>query len=96
MINNLSLEEVIALKLEMAAISAGRMMYGIPIYQSLTYIIRDAIIKYVYSATNSLKEAARMVGVNEMNFRKLVRYYRVNEYFENKKQKLISDNDKTN
>ena len=44
MLNNLNLEEVISLKLELAAKSSGSKMYGIPIYKYLDLIVKDAII----------------------------------------------------
>ena len=49
MLNNLSLEEVIALKLELAAKSAGGAVYGIPIWRSLKYVVEDAILKYAHT-----------------------------------------------
>ena len=64
MLNNLSLEEIIGLKLELAARSVGNMLYGLPILTSLPYITRDAILKYSLSATRSKKEAARFLGIN--------------------------------
>ena len=51
MLNNLSLEELIALKLELAAKAAGGMLYGLPIWYSMQHIIKDAVLKYAYSAT---------------------------------------------
>ena len=35
MLNNLSLEEIIGLKLELAAKAAGGYLYGIPIFSSI-------------------------------------------------------------
>ena len=68
MLNNLSLEEAIALKLELAAKSAGGMLYGIPIWYSLRNITNDAVLKYAYSATKTKMEAARFLGFDKNRF----------------------------
>ena len=46
MLNNLNLEEIIALKLELAAKSAGGCLYGFPIFSAIPYLVRDAILKF--------------------------------------------------
>ena len=82
MLNNLSLEEIIGLKLELAAKSAGGMLYGLPILTSLPYITRDAILKYSLSATRSKKEAARFLGISLDHFKKLLKKHATEKYFE--------------
>ena len=81
MLNSLSLEELIGLKLELAAKSAGGMLYGLPILTSLPYITRDAILKYALSATRSKKEAARFLGINLAHFKKLLKKHNTENYF---------------
>tara|TARA_B100000519_G_scaffold58840_1_gene49252 strand:+ start:85 stop:453 length:369 start_codon:yes stop_codon:yes gene_type:complete len=83
MLNNLSLEEIIGLKLELAARSVGNMLYGLPILTSLPYITRDAILKYSLSATRSKKEAARFLGINLDHLKKLLKKHDTESYFEN-------------
>ena len=39
MLNNLTLEEIIGLKLELAAKSAGGFLYGTPIFSAIPYLI---------------------------------------------------------
>jgi len=85
MLNNLSLEEVIGLKLELAAKSAGGMLYGIPIWYSLRSITNDAVLKYAYSATRSKMEAARFLGFDKNRFNQLVKKYQIDSYFEKEK-----------
>ena len=82
-LSKLSLEEVIALKLEVATrdLLKGK-FYGFPVWKSLKYIISDAVVKYALSATQSKREAARFLGIREKTLIKLVRQYRTEEYFE--------------
>ena len=80
--NNLSLEEVIGLKLELASkFGLGGKMYGLPIWNSMQTIVKDAILKYALSATKSKREAARFLGINEHNFNTLSKKYKIEDYF---------------
>ena len=69
--NNLSLEEVIGLKLELASKSAfNGKLYGVPIWYTIPNIVKDAVLKYALSATRSKREAARFLGLNELAMKK--------------------------
>jgi hypothetical protein len=81
--NNLSLEEVIGLKLELASKSAfNGKLYGVPIWYSIPSIVKDAVLKYAMSATRSKREAARFLGLNEFAMKRAIRKYRIDNYFE--------------
>ena len=81
--NNLSLEEVIGLKLELASKFGLRgKLYGLPIWYSLRTIVKDAVLKYAVSATRSKREAARFLGLQENNFKLLLRKHKIDNYFE--------------
>jgi len=81
--NNLSLEEVIGLKLELASKFGLRgKMYGLPIWYSLRTIVKDAVLKYAVSATRSKREAARFLGLHEQSLNILLRKHKVDSYFE--------------
>jgi hypothetical protein len=73
MLGNLSLEEVIGLN--------GR-LYGFPLWNNLTDIVRDAILKYAYSATRTQVEAMRFLGLKQERFQKLKNKYNPVSYFE--------------
>ena len=88
MLNNLSLEEVIALKLELAAKVAGGFLYGIPIWKNMQLVVKDALLKYALSATSSKKEAARFLGLNFRNFTTIIKKFNSESYFENEKKDL--------
>ena len=81
--NNLSLEEVIGLKLELASKSSfNGKLYGIPLWYSIPNIVRDAVLKYALSATRSKREAARFLGLNELAMKKNINRYKIDDYFE--------------
>ena len=83
MINNLSLEEIIGLKLELASKAFGGKSYGLPIWQSMKEIVQDAVLKYTLSACKSKREAARFLGLRHQNFNKLIKKYETEIFFEN-------------
>ena len=82
MLANLSLEEVIGLKLELATKPANGRLYGFPLWNNLTDIVRDAIFKYTYSATRTQVEAMRFLGLRHETFHKMKKKYDPVSYFE--------------
>jgi len=80
---SLKLEEIIALKLELASRNLRGKLYGFPIWNVSSYIIKDSLIKYALSATSTHKEAANMLGITISDLKKFIKKYKVNEYFEN-------------
>ena len=82
MLNNLSLEEIIALKLELASKVVKGKLYGFNIYNSLPAIAKDAAIKYAISACKTKKTAAAFLGISYRRLKQLQREYNVYGYFE--------------
>lgn len=82
MLNTLTLEEVIALKLELAAKAAGGSLYGVPIWTSLRTIVSDAVLKFALSATKTKLEASRFLGIDKDNFEKMLKKYETKSFFE--------------
>ena len=85
MMNGLLLEEVIALKLELAAKAAGGALYGLPLWYSIKDIVKDAIFKYAYSATRSKMEASRFLGLTIRELSEYNKLYKTESYFEENK-----------
>ncbi len=83
-LNSLTLEEVIALKLELAAKAAGGALYGLPLWHSLKDIVQDAVLKYTFSATRTKGEAMRFLGLTPSHFYKLQEKFKIEEYFSEK------------
>ena len=82
MLSNLTLEEVIGLKMELSSKPVNNRLYGLPIWFNLTDIVRDAIFKYAYSATRTQVEAMRFLGLRPDKFQKLKKKYNPISYFE--------------
>lgn len=87
MLNTLSLEEVIALKLELAAQASGSPLYGVPIWKNTLFIVRDAVIKYALSATRTKREAARFLGMDESSFWRKQKHYQTESFFSEDEEK---------
>ena len=87
MFNNLSLEEVIGLKLELANRAAGGYLYGLPVWHAVPDLVKDAILKFASTATKTKGEAARFLGINIQQLNKLNKRYKINHYF-NKNERL--------
>ena len=81
MMGAISLEELIALKLELASRTIGGKLYGLPLWYSLPDIVKDAVLKYALSAARTKMEAARFLGVNKEYFYRLTKKYDVESYF---------------
>ena len=75
LLNSLSLEEIIGLKLELSTKPVSNRLYGFPLWFNLTDIVRDAIFKYAYSATRTQAEAMRFLGLRPDKFQKLKKRY---------------------
>tara|TARA_R110000744_G_scaffold142745_1_gene254469 strand:- start:33 stop:401 length:369 start_codon:yes stop_codon:yes gene_type:complete len=87
MISNLTLEEVIAIKLELSTRDVANRMYGIPLWNNLLSIVQDATLKYALSCTRTQAEAMRFLGLKENSFLPLMRKYSPDDYFINKEEK---------
>ena len=84
MVSGLSLEELIALKLDLATRTSGGKMYGFPLWYSVPEICRAAVLKYVLSASRTKMEAARFLGVNKEYFYRLLKKYDTETFFQDK------------
>jgi hypothetical protein len=79
---NLTLEEVIGLKLELSSQSVGNRLYGFPLWYAMPYIAKDALLKYAFSATKTKGEAMRFLGLRPKDFKELNKKYEIESYFE--------------
>ena len=77
MFNSLTLEELIALKLELSSEYINNRLYNIPIWNSIHYICREAVLKYALSACRSIKDAASLMGISESDFRRETKKFQI-------------------
>lgn len=80
-ISSLSLEELIAVRLELAAEHVNNRLYGFDIWRKTSYIVKDAVLKFAISTTKSKKDAARFLGITAQEFQKVCRNYKIDDYF---------------
>ena len=64
-LNTLTLEEVIALKLELSNLYINNKLYNFPLYKSIKYIIKESLLIFALSATRTVKDAATVLGMRE-------------------------------
>jgi len=80
-INNLSLEDLIAVKLELSANNLNNRLYGFDIWRNTNSIVKEALLKFAISTTNSKKDAARFLGLTYAEFKRVMSTYKVEGYF---------------
>ena len=76
-IGSLSLEDLIAVKLELSCNNVNNRLYGFDIWRQTGYIVKDALLKFAISTTNSKKGAARFLGLTYNEFKKICIKYSV-------------------
>lgn len=82
MLNSLTMEELMGLKLELAIKAAGGALFGIPIYKSLKDVAKCALLMYAASATRSDREAAALLGLDRVEYIHSMKKYNIVNYFE--------------
>ena len=87
-INSLTLEDLIAIKLELSANHINNRPFGFDIWRKSGYIIKEALLKFAVSTTHSKKDAARFLGLTYSEFKKVMRKYKVENYFEDELESL--------
>jgi len=82
-LSSLSLEEIIALKLELAVQLTKHKLYNFPLWKALPSICKDAVLRYTLSACQSKRDGARMLGIDIREFNKLLKRYNTEKLFNN-------------
>lgn len=95
-LNNLSLEDIIAIKLELSSRTNDSPLYGLPLWSSLTNVVQDAVLKFAISTTKTSSEAARLLGLDQKNLYPLVKKFGILDFFGKKyRDNWIKKNIKT-
>jgi hypothetical protein len=82
-LNTFTIEDLLAIKLELSANNINNRLYGLDIWKKSDYIIKDAILKFAVSTTKSKKDAARFLGVSYSEFNSLYKRYQLEDFFNN-------------
>jgi len=81
MLSKLTLEELITLKLEIAARNVNGKLYGIPLWKAIPNITKDAMLRCAYTITNTHHEAAKFLGLNIKDFKQLIYKFKIGDHF---------------
>jgi len=81
MLSALTLEEIIGLRLELAAKTVNYKLYGLNIWHSIQDIVRDGVLKYAFSAARTKGEMASFLGIDKSVLKKLLKKYNITNYF---------------
>ena len=77
MVQNLSLEEIVGLKLELAASHINNKLYNFPVYRSIRYIVKEACLHFALSSTRTFDEAASFLGIRPGELRKEIKKFKI-------------------
>lgn len=92
MLSRLSIEEIIALKLELITKSVGTAIFGLPLWSSLNLIVKDAVLKYALANNSSKRKTANYLGLNLNQLNKLIKKYGIVDYFNSEEKKQDDNN----
>ena len=84
MLANLTMEEVIGLKLEVALSKNPTLMVGLPIWKSTPKFIRDAMLKAALGIAGTKKGAMRLLGMSAKTFNNYLNKLEILEYYKEK------------
>lgn len=93
MLSSLTLEEVISLKLELVSKAVGTNLYGIPLFRSLDYIAKDAVLRYALAVCSSKTKAIQFLGLDSKTFYRYLTNYNLRDYFNDPKGEQNNESD---
>ena len=88
-INNISLEDLIAIKLELSTRYLYGKFYGLPVWRLTRHAVTDALLKTALSIARTKKEAARFLGVDYMEFNRYIKKYNTISFFEETEKEVL-------
>ena len=77
MIHLLTLEEIIGLKLELAASHINNKLYNFPVYRSIRYIVKESCLHFALSSTRTFNDAASFLGIRPGELRKEIKRFKI-------------------
>ena len=80
-LSSLTLEEIIGLKLEQSSKILNGRQFGLPLWRTLDFIVKEAVVKWVISASRTDIEAARYLGVDVKQFYQIRKMFNIVSYF---------------
>ncbi len=74
-INSLTLEDLITIKLELSSNILNNRLSGFNVYGNLNRIVREALLKFSVSISNNKVEASRFLGIDYLVYCELLKDY---------------------
>ena len=93
-INSLSLEELIAIKLELTSRYVCGKFYGLPLWRITRHTVVDALLKTALSIARTKKEGARFLGIDYVEFNRLLKKYHTESFFETGDETVSTEEEK--
>ena len=87
MLNNLTLEEIIALKLELTSKSINYKLSGMKLWASIPFFCKQAMLNYAASICKSHHEAALFLGLDYSQYLEILKKYGSEELLKLKAKK---------
>jgi hypothetical protein len=81
MLNTLTLEDIIGLKIELTARTTKSKFYAFKVWQAMPYIAREALLMYIYKHSPTVAEAAAMLGVSDTDYYHILYRYGIQEKY---------------
>jgi len=81
MVSLLTLEEIIALKLEISARAVNHKLYGFDLWKKIPQIAKEAIFNYAYSGTRTKNELAAFLGISMSATERLLKKIKPKDLF---------------
>jgi hypothetical protein len=81
-IDSMSLEELIAVKLELSARHINNKLYAFNLLSNTNKLVKEAIIIFAISATSTKRDAAKFLGIDYEGLKRLVNEYDLKDYFD--------------
>ena len=74
-LSSISLEELIAIKLEQSSRILGGKLYNFPLWYTLPYMVRDALVNFVDRNCNTKVDMSNVLGIPYSEFVQIYRRY---------------------
>jgi hypothetical protein len=91
MVRKLTLEELIALKLELSFAKANVAVMGLPLYTNIRRITMQALLYFAVSISDTYRHASASIGMTQNEFKKIVKKYRITKYFDDEYYKYLEE-----
>jgi len=82
LIASLTIEDLIAIKLELAAEIVRGKLFGFPIYATTLQVVKEGLIKFALSSTTSHKKAAFSLGISLSELKRYIKKYEINKFLD--------------